>query len=111
MKNITGTAAYWKDALLNLLATFKSLGPPTLFVTLSANGMHWPQVIMTLQDCTYNEALRVKIAGYLVHADPLLTAMHFERCCKALYREVICGPLKPLGNITDYFARVEFQNR
>ena len=37
MKNIRRTAAYWADILGNLLATVRCLGPPTLFVTLSAN--------------------------------------------------------------------------
>ena len=37
MKNIRRTAAYWADILGNLLATVRRLGPPTLFVTLSAD--------------------------------------------------------------------------
>ena len=37
MKNIRGTAAYWADILANLLAIVRCLGPPTLFVTLSAD--------------------------------------------------------------------------
>ena len=36
MKNIRGTIAYFKIALNNLLATVRTLGPPTLFVTVSA---------------------------------------------------------------------------
>ena len=48
MKPIRGTAAYWKYNLLNLLAILKSLGPPTLLLTLSANDMHWPELIITV---------------------------------------------------------------
>ena len=34
MKNIRGTVAYFRNALYELLAMFRSLGPPTLFMTL-----------------------------------------------------------------------------
>ena len=48
MKNIRGTVAYWADILNDLLATVKCLGPPTLFVTLSADDNHWPELKMLL---------------------------------------------------------------
>lgn len=57
MKYIKGTSAYWKNTLLNLLSMFKQLGPPTLFVTLSANDMHWPELIMTLKMCSFEKAV------------------------------------------------------
>lgn len=44
MKNIRGTVAYFKNQLYNLLAMFKALGPPTLFMTLSADDMHWKEL-------------------------------------------------------------------
>lgn len=56
MKTIRGTAAYWKNNLLNLLAILKTLGPPSVFMTLSADDMHWPELIMTLKNCSYEEA-------------------------------------------------------
>ena len=33
VKNLRGSAAYWKSALNELLAQMKCLGPPTYFVT------------------------------------------------------------------------------
>ena len=48
MKNIRGTVAYWADILNDLLATVKCLGPPTLFVTLSADDNHWPVYAHTI---------------------------------------------------------------
>ena len=56
MKNISGTAAYWADILGNLLATIRCLGPPILFVTLSADDNNWPELKMLLQNITYGEA-------------------------------------------------------
>ena len=51
IKNIRGTAAYWKDQLFDLLAKINTLGPPTFFVTLTANDLHWPDYF-TLIDPT-----------------------------------------------------------
>lgn len=111
MKFIKGTAAYWKNNLLNLLAIFKCLGPPSLFVTLSANDMHWPDLIMSLDCCSYEKACNMTNCLQLVKNDPVLTALHFQRRFRILLKDVILKPLMPLGKVVDYFARVEFQNR
>ena len=112
MKNIRGTAAYWKNALLDLLAMLKSLGPPTLFITLSANDCHWPELVMTLTGCDEEHvADYIHDLPLLVKKDPYLTAVHFERRYSALYKHILKAGEKPLGDITDFFVRVEFQNR
>ena len=76
MKNIRGTAAYWADILANLLATVRCLGPPTLFVTLSADDNYWPELKMLLQNITYEEATRNSPANEQMRKDPLLTSLH-----------------------------------
>lgn len=48
MKTIRGTVAYWKDVLFNLLAMIRNIGCPTLFMTLSANAYHWPELANSL---------------------------------------------------------------
>ena len=111
MKTIKGTAAYWKNTLFNLLAMFKQLGPPSLFVTLSANDMHWPELIKTLKKCSFENAKSFKNGLKFVKEDPYMTALHFQRRFKALQKYVINGEQLPLGKVVDYFARVEFQNR
>lgn len=111
MKNIRGTVAYFRNALYNLLAMFRSVGPPTLFVTLSTNDLHWPELGMMLNDLSYDDAVKEGSFFNSMRSDPLLTATHFQRRFDALLKYVINGPKKPLGKITDYFARVEFQNR
>ena len=47
MKSIPGTVAYFRNKLYDLLAMFRSLGPPTLFLTLSADGVHALQMTST----------------------------------------------------------------
>ena len=76
MKNIRGTAACWADILANLLATVRCLGPPILFVTLSADDNYWPELKMLLQNITYEEATRNLSANEQMRKDPLLTSLH-----------------------------------
>lgn len=40
-----------------------------------------------------------------------MTAIHFERRFDALMKHALLKGIQPLRRITDYFARVEFQNR
>ena len=106
MKNIRGTAAYWKNNLQNLLCMFQTLGTPSIFLTLSAND-HWPDLISTLNGCEYVG----NHAGCTVRGDPYMTAFHFQRRFESLLKNIICGSVRPLGKVTDYFTRIEFQNR
>lgn len=55
-KQIKGTVAYFKNMLHDLLAAFRCLGPPTLFMTLSTDDLHWPEQGMRLEDISFNEA-------------------------------------------------------
>ena len=110
MKKIRGTVAYWKTTLFNLLAMIKNLGPPTLFMTLSSNDYHWEELALTLQKKD-RQSIDKHALPKNVQSNPLLTAIHFERRWRALLKNVIKGPNRPLGNVVDYFARIEFQTR
>ena len=110
MKNIRGTVAYFKNQLYNLLAMFKALGPPTLFMTLSADDMHWKELGCLLNNLDYNDVSN-ESNFHGVKRDPLMTAVHFERRFDALMRHIVLNGIQPLGKVRDYFARVEFQNR
>ncbi len=111
MKNIKGTVAYFRNHLYNLLAMFQTLGPPTLFMTLSADDNHWPELAMTLQNISYSEAEKQTSCGSSMLKDPLLTAVHFQRRIHSLLKYVINGDLHPLGIVQDHFIRYEFQKR
>lgn len=111
MKNIRGTVAYFRNALYDLLAMFRSLGPPTLFMTLSADDLHWPELGMLLEHMTYEDAVKKGSFTSSMRDDPLLTATHFDRRFSALLKFVILDGPMPLGKVVDYFVRVEFQLR
>lgn len=111
MKNIRGTVAYFRNQLYNLLAMFKCIGPPTLFMTLSADDLHWTELGMLLQEVNYEAAQQRNSFTENMRKDPLMTAIHFERRFDALMKHIILSGPEPLGKVLDYFARVEFQNR
>ena len=48
MDNMRGTIVYWQKAKLDLLATFRTLGPPTFFNTLTTDDMNWPDFLYEL---------------------------------------------------------------
>lgn len=47
-KQIRGTRAYWYTRLKELIAMVKQLGPPTIFFTLSAADLQWPELYALL---------------------------------------------------------------
>ena len=46
MRNVRGTSAYLNKAKLHLFAMFRMLGPPSFFITLSADDMKWFDLMM-----------------------------------------------------------------
>ena len=48
LKNVRGSPAYWQDQLYDVLAMLPTLGIPTLFLTLSASNLHWPEMIQAV---------------------------------------------------------------
>ena len=62
MRNL---CAYWKDQLLvkDLLARINTLGPPTFFLTLTANDSHWPEYFMLIDSSLTIEAVASMPSG------------------------------------------------
>lgn len=52
--NLRGTKAYWHARGQELLAMVRQLGLPTLFFTLSAADMHWPDLYKFLLNSDEN---------------------------------------------------------
>ena len=102
-KQIRGTAAYWKSALLRLLAMVKTLGTPTFFVTLSCND-NWPELQAFI---ALNHTLGQRTS---VKDNPLMAALAFQQRWHALLKHVL-KKKHPLDRVLEFFARVEFQSR
>jgi hypothetical protein len=62
LSNIRGTPAYWADAASDLFAMLRSIGPPTWFLTLSANELGWDDLVLALMHAPAERARRAKEA-------------------------------------------------
>ena len=118
MKNIRGSAAYWNAAQLDLLSMISAKGPMTFFLTLSANDMNWDDLMEVLlrqngKPCTplAISKLSRQEKRNLMAANPVTTARHFCRRVHHIIHSYILSEEKPLGQIIDYFWRIEFQMR
>ena len=112
MRNIRGTMAYWKDQLAGLLARIRTLGPPTFFITLSANDMAWTELYCHINPCLSledAEALSSSDKWEMMRTNPVLCATYFHRRMLALLQF-----LKSEGSpfkVSDHWVRIEFQMR
>lgn len=110
--------AFWQKHFGELMARFAMLGPPVFFVTLSANDIGWPDVICAIwKDSSPEAILRAKSLPYeervsLIRKNPVLVCQQMDNRFRSII-DFIINPkgAKPLGEVSDYFARVEFQNR
>ena len=115
MRNIRSTAAYWQRAKLDLISMFQMLGPPTYFITLSADDINWPDLMHVLAKCdsmnlTDEEVLQPPSSErrWLLCSYPVVMAQHFSHC---FVNHVMKGEGQPIGEVIDFFWRVKFQQR
>ena len=118
MRDIRGTQAYWNSVKIQLFAMIHTLGPPTFFVTLSAGQNNWVDFMIVLsrsmgQNLSEEQAANLSASerGELMRTNPVVTARHFAHRFQCFLREVIKGSGQPIGEVVDYFWRIEFQLR
>ena len=115
---VRGSPAYWQKTRYELLAMINQLGIPTFFLTLSAADLQWPDIIKAVAsqfgisvsdedviNMSFTERCRY------VKLNPVTVARHFDYRVRMLFRDVIFSKEKPLGQVTDYFRRIEAQAR
>lgn len=93
--------------MLDLLAKVRTIGPPTWFLTLSADDNGWTDVstLVSLEECGTGETSNMSD----VCKNPVICAKQFYRRWRAIMRWLKAS--RTLGDVTDHFARVEFQAR
>lgn len=118
MKSIRGSASYWNSVKLDVFTLINTLGPPTWFLTLSANDMHWNDLMavlceqMNLPHAPEDlEKMPQRDKVKLMTSNPITTARHFSRRVHHFVNSIILSEARPLGEVTNYFWRVEFQLR
>ena len=118
MRDIRGTRAYWNSVKIQLYAMFRTLGPPTFFITLSADDNNWTDLMVVLSKCKGQNLSEEQASELspsekrvLMTINPVVTARHFAHRFQCLSREVIKGTGQPIGEVLDFFRRIEFQLR
>ena len=94
------------------------LGIPTWFLTLSAADLHWPEMIqavavqfgkkLTQKDV---EKMSMKDRSTYLHQNPITGVCMFQHRLEAFFSEYLLSDTHPLGHITDYMIKIEFQMR
>lgn len=119
LRQLRGSPAYWEAAKKDLFALIKQLGIPTWFCSLSAAETKWKDLLKTLGKLVDKKEYSVDEINnmswqkkcYLINSDPVTCSRYFDYKVQRFLHDILLGPAKPLGDIKDYFYRVEFQQR
>ena len=119
-RTIRNSPQYWENQKKEVFAMIRQLGLPTLFISLSANDLHWPELLIALgklvdnkdyTEAVTNKTLSWEIRSRLVQSDPVTCVRHFDYRVSQFIATILKSPESPLGLLKDYFYRVEFQQR
>ena len=119
LQNIRGSPAFFNKLLYDLLGMIRQLGPCTWFVTLSAADLKWKDTIriiaaqqgQTLTDQEIDDLTWEQKCTWL-RSNPVTAARHFDHRIDLFMKHILLNKnINPLGEITDFKYRIEFQQR
>lgn len=112
--NLRSTPPYWYSKSKELEDMVKQLKSPTLFFTLSAADLQWPELfrLLGLFNLDDNEPLANESREYrrrkkLLNENPLLVAWFFEIRSESFIKNVLFRKFR----VKDFWYRIEFQHR
>ena len=118
LQTVRGSYPYWLKTLHDLNAMVRQLDIPTWFCSFSAADLKWPETIQVIaqqqgQVLSDEDILNMdwQRKCLWIRSNPVTAARHFEFRVNRFLRDVLMSPAAPLGKITDYFIRTEFQQR
>ena len=114
MKTVRGTPAYWEQTMRDLFSMIRQLGIPTFFTSFSAADRRWTEIVKCI--CSqlgrqYDEDMNWTDYCHLINKNVVTATRMFDHRVKCFLRDFLMSPANPIGKITDYFHRVEFQAR
>ena len=97
----------------------RQLGTPTWFCSFSAAETRWTHLLKTLgrivekKEYSDNEIKEMtwEQKSNLIQKDPVTCARNFEHMVQLFICDVLKSSVMPIGEIADYFDRIEFQRR
>ena len=118
-RTLRNSPPYLESRKKDLFAMIRQLGLPTWFMSLSAADTKWIDLLSCLgklvEGKTFcEEDLRTmdwQTKTKLLRSDPVTCARYFDHRVRLFINNIIKSGHNPLGEMTDYFYRVEFQQR
>ena len=111
--NINGTKEFWDKRRRELTAMIGEHGTPTFFVTLSSAEFGWEELHTHLLESNKDvPGIHSMTTGELCALDPVTVSKHFHRRYNAFFHSVLKSKYNPpLGEVENFFWRVEYQSR
>ena len=97
-----------------LCAVAKQCGIPIWFTSFSAADRRWPEIvtaILTLDGKDVPDTMDGSEHCKVINSNPVVAAAMFDKRAHHLVKDLIQSDAQPLGEIVDYFYRIEFQQR
>ena len=119
LRNLRGSPPYFERCKKDLFAMIRQLGNPTWFCSFSAAETRWIHLIKILGRLIENKSYtddEVRQMTWqkkceLIRKDPVTCARNFEHMVQLFIHGFIKSSCHPIGEVTDFFYRVEFQQR
>ena len=118
LKTIRSSPAFWHQKQRELMFMIRHLGCPMFFLTLSAAETEWTKLLQILKQVLDNLSLSTEQVlefqwserADLIRRDPVTCARYFDHRSIELFK-ILRTEVSPLGKLTDYYLRIEFQQR
>ena len=116
---LRGSPSYFEKAKKDLFAMIRQLGPASLFCSFSSAETRWIHLLRILGQVVDHkqytddelENLNWEEKCRLIQSDPVTCARHFDFQISQFLRNFLLSPASPVGSISDWFYRVEYQQR
>ncbi|XP_052276203.1 uncharacterized protein LOC127875286 isoform X2 [Dreissena polymorpha] len=118
-KELRGSPPYWEKVKKDLFALIRYLGIPTWFASFSSADTRWTHLLQILGETVdkkkYSKEEVHQFSWFkkqeLVKKDPVTCARHFDYQVRTFINTVLNNSSHPVGEIQDFFYKVEFQMR
>lgn len=120
LRSIPNSAWYWSERKRELFAMIRQLFRPTMFLTMSANEIGWPDLLQTLYRLKNHISISEEAAAdldylqkaTLINEDAVTCAIYFNKLVNVIM-SILQSKNSPFGKyrVKHYFKRIEFQHR
>ena len=119
LRALRGSPPYFEKAKKYIFAMIRQLGSASLFCSFSSAETKWIHLLRILGKLVNNKEYTDTELGNLnweekcklVQGDPVTCARHFDYQINQFLRKFLLSAQAPLGEIADWFYRVEYQQR